>query len=47
MPDVRRQRDDLGLLVGGGSPEEIAALTKNEANCRSRLIQFGRVWKLN
>lgn len=47
LPDVKKRLDELGLVVGGGSPEEFAAFLKNEADKMSGLIKTGRVQMSN
>lgn len=47
LPDVKKRLDELGLVVGGGSPEQFAAFLRNEADKMSGLIKTGRVQMSN
>ncbi|MBX9811592.1 MAG: tripartite tricarboxylate transporter substrate binding protein [Burkholderiales bacterium] len=43
MPDVRQRLDQLGLVIGGGTPEEFAAFIKTEAGRLAKLIEAGAI----
>ncbi|HSN42210.1 MAG TPA: tripartite tricarboxylate transporter substrate binding protein [Burkholderiales bacterium] len=41
MADVRQRLDQLGLVIGGGTPEEFAAFVKTETQRLANLIKSG------
>ncbi len=43
MPDVRQRLDQLGLVIGGGTPGEFAAFIKTETQRLANLIKAGAV----
>jgi len=43
MPDVRQRLDQLGLVIGGGTPGEFAAFIKAETQRLANLIRTGAV----
>ncbi|MBI4193986.1 MAG: tripartite tricarboxylate transporter substrate binding protein [Betaproteobacteria bacterium] len=43
MADVRQRLHQLGLIVGGGTPEEFGAFMNNEAQRLTMLIKTGRI----
>jgi tripartite-type tricarboxylate transporter receptor subunit TctC len=43
MPDVRKRLDQLGLVIGGGTPEQFDAFIKEEAKKLAGLIKAGAI----
>lgn len=43
LADVRQRLDQLGLVVGGGTPEEFAAFIKTETRRLTELIEAGAI----
>lgn len=43
MTDVRQRLDQLGLVVGGGTPEEFGSFIRNEAGRLANLIKAGAI----
>ncbi len=43
MPDVRQRLDQLGLVIGGGTPGEFAAFIKTETQRLANLIKTGAI----
>lgn len=43
MPDVRQRLDQLGLVIGGGTPESFSGFIKTESKRLSQLIHAGAI----
>jgi len=43
MPEVRQRLDQLGLVIGGGTPEEFADFIKTESQRLTKLINAGAI----